>query len=247
MDLGVLRTAWITESGRYDLVKTVGADNFVDNGANSVINDAVRWLDQQVESPDRLARFVETGFQAGDWFMKMAYAREITDVWATDSTGKRWQLKPVDFLRMRMLYTEDFDNISTGMVQYWTKARGRLSPDNKATDFTGAKDVGDTFRGASADVGYQGLVLMPPTDVDVIVTVFGRFWSPTLILDTDFNWWTTTHPRLVRWVCSYLKEVDHRNRTGQADWLDPIQRALVEIDLDLAEEESENIKGFIEA
>lgn len=248
MDLGTLRKNWIAENGRYDLVKTVGEDDFVNDGANLVINDAIRHMDQRVDNPDTLARYVEISFAIDSWFLKMAYAREITEVWATDaSTGTRWQLKPVDMLRLKALYKMDYADVSSGAALYWVEAKGRLSPDNADTDFSGVKDVGDTFRGAQADAGYQGVIIMPPTDTELVVTVVGRFWSPTLLIDTDFNWWTVTHPRIVQWVASYLLEVGMRNRQGQADWLEPIERKLREIEFDVIEAESELIKGFVEA
>lgn len=247
MDLGTLRTTWVRESGRYDRVKTVDDDLFVDNGANAVLNRAIRFLDNQIEYPESFARFIDIAVTAGEFFVSCPDLRVVTDVWcalASDST--KWRLQPVDIVKMRTLYPQDLSLSTNGTPLYYCVAQGTLAPANKNTDFDDAVDHEDTFKSTMAGAGYRGVLIGPPTDSDIVVSLWGKFFPTTLSDDDEYNWWTVEHPQLVMEAASYIEECMLRNSTGQEDWLNAMKLKLNEIQNDYFEQESTAISDFSE-
>jgi hypothetical protein len=237
----------VKESGRYDRVKTVGGDDYVDNGANSVINTAIRWLDLHVERADNVSREIVLDVPAGTYFVACDYARTIEAVWASVvSTSVRSQLTHRPYTWLRQEYPADWSTFTAGSPLYWSHSMGRLAPDSIGQDYTGAVDYQDTFRGSDAGAGLRGIVIMPAPSEAVVLNVFGLFYSKTLSFDTDLNWWTVRFPELVKLTCNYIEEGRLSNRSGMEDWLAAAQTWIVGIEMDAVAEEAEQIRGFEE-
>jgi len=84
----------------------------------------------------------------------------------------------------------------------------------------------------------RGLYIMPPTDVTYTLSVFGRFYSPTLIDNNDETFWTVEHPFALVWAAMYILEVSYRNMEGAKGWMMSINDYLSGIDSEQVEEDS---------
>jgi len=243
-NLQTIRSEWVRESGRYDRVNSNGTDN----GANRVINAAIRWLDRRATRPDDVSRQIFIDVAPGEYWVKCAYARVIESVWIADPSdnGARWPLQRKTMDELRAQFPADWSAFENGTPRFWTPDVGRLAPDSLSQDYTGAADYADTYRGGEAEAGLRGVIIMPAPKTTVVVTLFGRFFSKPLVNDNDFNWWTVTHPDLVKLVASYLIERIMRNRSGMEDYLVAINEELAMIDTDAAHEDAANVKDFVE-
>lgn len=242
--LADIREQWVKDSGRYDRLNADGTDN----GANSVINRAIRFLEMRLEEGGPLdARYIEANVSAGVWFVKApSDIKVLKEAWAaTSSDGVRWKLCPVTMQEYREMFPT-MVGLSNGTPSVWTPAKGRLSDGNRATEFTGAADYEDTFRGVDFDGGYQGILIGCPPEEELTVSMWGKFYSATLVADTDTNWWLLQQPQLVMQAASFIEEVALRNRSGQQDWMGVIDMMLEPIRFDAYEEESEIISGWRE-
>ena len=256
MNLIKVREEWVKASGRYDRVKTgttgtpPTATDFADNGANSVINRGIKFVEMRLGEGDPLrARYIETVCPAGTWFLKAPLeAKVITEVWCADpETHARWSPTQLGMRDFRNIYPADMNSVETGAPQIWTPARGRLADANKTTDFDGSADYQDTFYGTDFDEKIkQGILLGPPTDRALTVSMWGQFYSEVLIADTDYNWWTVHHPQIVMQAADFIEAISLKDAEIQKNVLDLIDLMLMPIRYDSYEEESDGIKDWNE-
>ncbi len=112
MNLLALRTLFTTLSGRYDLVKTVGANAFTNNGADFFIQGGQKLLESLVLTPKSKAKALKL-VEAADSRITLSNCQSVHEVWARERTaltsgalvvGRRYQL--VDWIT-----DDDFTNI----------------------------------------------------------------------------------------------------------------------------------------
>jgi len=125
MNLLQIRTQFIKENGRYDLV--VDTTNYADNGADYYIQAGQRFLDNRQPTPKSIKRY-QVDIVSGDIFAKVLNLRAIKEVWVMDGDG-RYQLikKPLGWIRD--YYAEASANVATGEPLYYNETVIGLSPD----------------------------------------------------------------------------------------------------------------------
>jgi hypothetical protein len=233
MNLLQVRTWFVKESGRYDLV--VDAVAWADNGANNYLNAAQRMLDRMQTTPFTTGHNWQSA--ATDIrHVVFSDARAILRVFATKiSDGSRSELekKPLDFIKE---YHFDVDS-ETGTPQYYAPGVFRLAPE---VDM----DIGSITVPASyldyigeSPYLYNGILFAPACDEPYAIETWGYWYSETLVVDTDQTYWTTQHPELLVMAAQMVLEKFNRNSEGVKDWMVAIKSELQGIDFDMVEEE----------
>lgn len=124
MNLLQLRTQFIKESGRYDLV--VDTVNYADNGADYYIQAGQRMLDNRQPTPKSLKRY-QVDIAAGAMFVKVLNLRAIKEVWLMDGDG-RYQLTKKSLGWLRDYYAKASANLTRGEPLYYNETVVGLAP-----------------------------------------------------------------------------------------------------------------------
>lgn len=233
MNLKEVRQWFIQDSGRYDLV--VDAVDWADNGADKYIRLGQRLIDRLVEKQQDFARVFRT-LAVGEWFVKFKNFRILKEVWAI-TTATRIPLDRLDYAVAKEDYGMAWGDITPGSAAYYVPAYLRLDKANLA-----GMDMPGKYADVSPEYGlYNGLIILPPTSVQLTIEVFGKFHSDLLSDDGDENYWTINEPGLL--VMAGLRELEafYRNTQGVRDWDTAIQRHLLELDKDFVENETGHI------
>ena len=114
MALLEIRKKFITLSGRLDLV--VDTTDYADNGADWFIQAGQRWLERQVEFPDRMGR-VFRKLEEGKYGLVFRDARSIESVYAGDSI-ERGLLQRKTWDEILDLFPEGFPSTTEGTPKY---------------------------------------------------------------------------------------------------------------------------------
>jgi hypothetical protein len=234
MTLLSVRTLAIKLSGRYDLVNADGAtpESGTDAGMNSFINSGQRYLDMLIDSKKSSGLRYDT-LALGSWYLPIPDIRAIEDVWVNDTTA-RWQLERKPLNWMKENWPELVSSTTSGSAQYWspTLIRG-ISVANRDT-------LGTFFNYNLTQTGYEaysGIVILPVTDVALTVEISGKFWSPTLTVDSDESYWSSVHEMLLVWASLRQLEISYRNREGAADWDTAMASYIMGLDKDEIQEQ----------
>lgn len=229
MDLVGIRTQFVRDSGRVDLVDD--ESGYGDNGADYYINAGIRYLDGRQDTPKTFAWY-KTNIVQGDTGVVLMKARSIHEVWVADGDG-RAPVEKKDLGWIRENYPEPVADIDQGIPLYWAPAVIGLSPEQQdldGDDFAAMFDWDEIVFGEHE--AYNGIVFMPPADGTYTVSILGRFASRLLEKDTDMNWWTIHYPELVIYAACRELEAVMRNRQGIADWDAVIGERLLGIERD---------------
>jgi hypothetical protein len=232
MNLGEIREKFVQFSGRYDLINTDDSDN----GADFFINAGQRFLDRRVDFRKSDGRQYKE-LTSGNWYFKLQNCRTLERVWVNTSE-ERWQLIRKDLIWLRNEYPSLINATDQGDPNYWAPAILR------GMDITDMNNQGTFFNYALAEAGnedYQGLVILPPPDTSVVVELWGKFYSPTLTLDTNESYWTVTAPETLVASALYRLEIMYRNSEGAKDWLAAIDVDLRDLDKDNIQEDVTNV------
>lgn len=234
MSLLEVRKNFIQTCGRYDLV--VDTTDWVDQGANFFIDAGQKWLDSRANIDKSHSRVFET-INAGDWYVLFQKARAIQQVWVSNATGEKWQLCKVDFDIIRAAYADIPTDLDQGDPLYYTPIYVRTTPETagKITiTYFGAIEFADLTKDHYT---YNGLVFMPPVEATMTLEIHGLFYSPTLAVDTDENYWTEVNPLVLVMAACRAVEATYRNSTGVRDWENAIDSELFGMDKDTVEQE----------
>jgi hypothetical protein len=233
MDFIKLRVRFRQASGRFDLVGSDGSDT----GAGELINTAIRFLEDRVRTPNRKAAHPFL-MSVGTMRVAMPYCRTVDMVYITDDTGTK-ELEQVTLREFRELYPPRVAAISSsvtpplankdasgGLPKYYTIANLRLAPGAEPTIeemmqdpdlMDGLVDLEDVIVGD--ETFWTGILISPPTDAAYTIKIYGDFYNPPLVEDSDRNWWTTHYPELIVNTARYFAEGRFRNTEGVNDWL----------------------------
>lgn len=205
MNLKELRTHFVNTYGKFDLV--VDRVNYVDNGANSILNLALEYL--EAKYPQRRLASFKKDIVADTYRVDMAMLRAVESVYFEDaSTGIR-KLSPKTF---HELQAGDFESLEDyqGSVEFYVPFfSNRLSPEQKTletTDYTtvftyGADSI--IFSDEKQVEAYDSILLVPrPLDAGTI-TINGIF-AETLLSDTDVCIWSSKYPLVVSAVAAAI-------------------------------------------
>lgn len=233
MSLLAVRTWFIKESGRYDLV--VDNTTWADNGANAYINAAQRMLDRMQTTPFTVghnwqACVVDTKH------VVFGLCRAVLRVFATkvsDSTRSELTKETLSYVKEQH-FSEDAE---TGTPLYYAPGVFRLAPEiemvigDMAIPANYLDYIGET------PYNYNGILFTPACDETYAIETWGYFYSKALALDTDESWWTEQHPELLVMASQLMLEKFNRNAEGIKDWTLAIKAELQGIDFDLVEEQ----------
>lgn len=231
-----IRTLFAKRSGRYDLV--VNTTDWADNGADAYIQAGSKMLDRRGETEFSKAKHYEDA-AADTWYKVFQECRAILDVWVSnDEFRKKLLLRDAD--TFRAYYNQPAGDIDSGVPTYYTPALLRTHPQGNTIYLE--KFVDTTYsEGSKYDYEYNGVMWMPPTDEAIIVEVQGLWYSKTLALDADKNYWSVNHPEALLMAASYKLEVSYRNTEGAKDWLAAIDLQLSDLDKDLVEQQASGV------
>lgn len=248
MNLLELRTALVNRTGRFDLVVDTSA--YADNGANSFIQEANRWLDRRYFVDKAEGRFFKK-VTAGAYGVIIPDARVVKEVWVADSTSRK-RLEKVDLhnLRGENGYETPLTSLDRGRPLYYALTSVRMVPENpvltieEAGPIIGYADLMlsetyGTLSGTSTFTSYNGLLFMPPADGTYSVEVLGFFYSKKLTANADQNHWSVVYPDVLLMAACRQIEVFNRNTEGVKDWTIAIEEEMFGISADGIEQETE--------
>ena len=231
-----IRADFVKRSGRYDLV--ADSTNWADNGADAYVLAGSRMLDRREQHEFSRAKHYEDA-AIDTWYKIFQDCRAILDVWVSnDDYRKKLELRNVD--TFRAYYNEPAGEIDSGCPTYYTPALLRTHP--QASTIYLEKFVDTTASEADKyDYEYNGIMWMPPTDEAIIVEVQGLWYSKTLALDADKNYWSVNHPEVLIMAASYELEVSYRNTEGAKDWMSAINMHLGDLGKDFVEQQASGV------
>ena len=230
MNLLQIREQVVKLSGRYDLVTSLST--LADNGANFFITAAQDFLDRRSNLWKKQSRLFYS-LAAGVWYKTFQMCRILEAVYINNATG-RSRLTRKDFHWLHTEYSETIADTDRGTPLYFCPARLR-EDENAAMNSLG------TFFNYTMDSSdaYQGVLIFPPPDETIIIEVLGQFYSGALSLDADTNYWTNNYPTILILATLYqIETLNYRNTQGSNDYLNAIDKLLLDIDKDLVEEEA---------
>lgn len=226
-------------SGRHDLVDLGGNDT----GAGFYINAGVRHLDRTTTFQKTPARYFKV-IPAGTYLVTFPSCRSILEVWLANSTG-RWAAGRQELQEVRLDFASPWSSIQRGIPTTYVPTVLRPFPEEMSAE--DIQSFGDFFQYMdvvpSGHSAYNGLLLLPPSDEQLMVEVWGNFYSRTLSAPTDTNSWTELHPEVVIMAAMMQLEIVNRNSAGVADWVKSIQLHTVEIEKDMIEEDTAHLDG----
>jgi hypothetical protein len=202
-----------------------------DNGAVEYINAAQRMLDRKTGFIDDTARHFTT-IDAGTFFVEFENARTIDTVWAATADDS-WELDRESIEDLKDTYAGPFGDVDQGAVLYFAFTRLRTMPDSTALD--ALPGYGTEVAVDGSQRSSTGIIILPPTDEEIQIEVWGKFYSPKLVTDLDTSYWTENHPETLLKATMYQLEVDNRNTEGMKDWLAAIELDAVGIEFDFVE------------
>ncbi len=226
-----LRTKVAQLSGRYDLVDP---DDYSDNGMDFHIQAAQDWLDRHKNTPRSMNR-VWSEVAAGTYYVNFTRCRKIDEVWINNATD-RAQLEKKDYVELKNLYPGLVSATDQGTPLYY--APGFL----RSTDDTDIDSLGTFFNNVLDDSEtYSGILMLPPPDETVVVEVKGLFYADILSVDADTNFWSINYPHI--FVMAVLRDLEifNRNTEGTRDWEEAINKALLDVEYDMVDEEIDEI------
>ncbi len=240
MDYLDLRDKFVELSGRYDLVKP----DRQDNGADFFINAGQKMLDRSQDQGKSRARLVRT-LTTGDILITTVGLRAIKEVWITSSDG-RSALSFMSIAGMRDYYGKALSSVDRGTPEYYAPALIRPYPDTLVD--SGQLDIEDLIMyNIGAGTGhftYGGLIIMPPSSIDLTISVLGLFYSPTLsatlansVWTQTKSFWTEEFPDTLLLAALYKLEAFYRNTEGAKDWQNALTVDLTGMDNDFVEED----------
>jgi hypothetical protein len=226
MNLLDIRKHFRTLSGRYDLV-----DDDVSGTTNFLINEACKYLDRATEMQKTWAvHFVEAPVDS--FRVAIPYCRAIKEVWLATST-ERWQLEKKNIQDLIVAYLASAPT-SGKPIHYSPTLTRRIPEQVNIGTFAAYMNYMDTS--TSLGQNYNAIVILPPTNVKLLVEVRGFFYSKELVLDTDQNYWTAIHPLTL--LKASMRELDifNQNQGKTKLWNEALDVEISNINKDLVEE-----------
>lgn len=236
MDLLSVRKQFIQLSGHYDLV--VDTVDFEDNGADFFLNAGQRWLDRKTELSVAIQK-ANCIAAIGSIGVTFQWCRSIQQVWVIDVTNsERTLLEKVAHADLRQYYygvpTVD---ITQGTPLYYCPGFFGQHPNNPltVTNYLGFADVKGILPNEEV---FDGILFGPPCLTEMMIEIFGKFYSPQLTENSSTSFWTVSHPETLIMAACRMVEVFHRNSEGVKDWEFAAMSQLTDMDKDLADEEN---------
>lgn len=247
MDYKDVRKKFIELSGRYDLVNP----DWSDNGTDFFINAGQKFLDRLQSTGKSQAKYIQS-VAAGTIKVYVTGLRAVLNVWAGVSADGLTELGKVDLQALRELYGEQLSGIDQGSPIYYAPATFRPIPDTATTTtLLGYYDIDDLIlptAGTPLHYTNSGILIMPPPDKTMYISVYGLYYSPDLSATVAAGVWTQTKSvwsevfpdTLIKAGLMQL-EMFYRNSEGVKDWESGVMKDMSGFDKDSAEEEAVGI------
>jgi hypothetical protein len=212
---------------------------YADNGANFFLNAGQRWLDRKMDNKPTVGRLFKQ-VVVGDVGVTFQDCRSILQVWIIDPTeDTRTLLEKKSPTWVREEYYNMFSALDTGTPLYYYPAYLRTMPNNPTiADIQAYLGYADTSPMLAGDEIYDGIIFAPPVSGTMGVEVWGHFYSPELLTDTQSTYWTKAHPEVLLMAAQRMMEVFKRNSEGVRDWDLAVSEHLIGLDQDAADEDA---------
>jgi hypothetical protein len=244
MTLLQIRTWFVQESGRYDLVVDTSA--YLDNGADKYLKAGQRMLDRMQQTRFSTGRNFQL-LTANSYYLQLHDCRSVLEVWQTvpASDDGRVKLEKKSISELRALYP-NMDTIEAGTPLYYSPTILRAAPEadlvsRTPTDpFAAVANYLDVLYDATHST-VTGVMIMPPVDVTTLIETWGYFYTYWPAADDKTSFWMENHPELVIMAGQCVLEKFQRNTEGVKDWTAAIRSELDGLDFDLVDEETAEI------
>lgn len=234
-----IRKRLVLDSGHFELVKDVDAEDWQDNGANALIQSGQRFLDNRFEYHKQDAWLFQN-VSSGQSLVTFQNARYVKEVWIFDHDSNQF-LDRQDPLTLRQYYNAPPSKIDGGRPRFWAPAPVGLAPqqdtktqsdfESEPYDYHELIKFGDHY-------SWRGIIIFPPPDQRYTLQILSAWYSKELKNDTDQNFWTVEYPDLLVRAARRSIEIDlHRNRSGRADFEEPLLIDLATVAQNLISEE----------
>jgi hypothetical protein len=213
-------------SGRYDLFNEDPSDTL-----DFLINSGSEFLDRLSEVQKSYATHYRY-LAVGGWNIQFPYCRAVKEVWVSSVT-ERWQLTP---MALQYMLTELMDEkaalLTNGAPLYYSPLITRT---------VGTLPVGiggyiDTI--VSQGNLYNAVIILSPTNAQLLVEIKGLFLSEAMVEDIDENFWAAAHPSLLLKAALHELEVFNQNQDKVLSWEKAINLELDGINKDMVEEDT---------
>lgn len=233
--LAEVRKRFVRASKRYDLVVNGDLTTNTDNGANDYINDASRWLDMQIDTPQS-CRWKFFKMESGDNSIAVENLLSLKLLTVTNSEGRTDITKNYYDIDQ---YLEEFPALwsekTNGTPGSWTFgwSLDDSQIEDESADFTSAGYVDFDDITFLDQRGKQLIVFDVPADGDYTIRVLGKFRELDISADADENFWTKNYPHTLALAASYIFEQTMKNDAGMTTWLRALQPMLDKIESEL--------------
>lgn len=237
MNLREFRKLLVETSGRYDLCNDDGSDA----GGNRFIQLGQKHL-ETLTHWDKVEATLNFTLLGVSNFM-LPNLRVINRVSARIATNERFvELVRISLTEARK-YVMDQIQSNNGLPLFYTLFRGRGQVGETTAD--NFFDITETFQDILVNQNYNatGLLITPllATSTVVYVEVNGLFRESKLMDDLDTNFWLEEHHNILLWATLREMEVMYRNTQGVKDWDAAIGSALIALEMDYVQDESNQI------
>ena len=226
MDLLDIKKHFRLLSGRYDLV-----DDDVSGTVNFLINEGCKYLDRITENQKTWgSHFVQ--LLANAFSISFPFCRAVKEVWVS-STTERWQLEKKNLQDLILSYLSS--QPLSGSPLYYSSVITRKIPES--ADLS-AFSTYMTYLDTQTNLGHglNGIVILPPPNINLLVEIRGFFYSRELVVDSDENYWTAIHPLTLLKSALRELEVFNQNQSKVESWDKALAIEIDNINKDLVEE-----------
>jgi hypothetical protein len=220
-----VRKCVIDTTGRNDLV--VDTTNYADNGIDKFINRAQRFLDQRLPVWKQKTDAFVIG-SVGDKQLLVQNLRWVDSVFIHNTDcGGPVKMKEGDF---RELITAYNDSSTSAQPTTWAHNPIGVDPSLEGTFVPGNYEDSDFMVADS----YQknGIILNTAILTETTFQIFGVFWSPKLVGDSDKSLWTVQHSHLLALATMYMLSVYYNDHRAAREYFREIDREVFELDKD---------------
>ena len=247
MDYKDVRKKFVELSGRYDLVNP----DWSDNGADFFLNAGQNYLDRMQNTGKMQAKNVQS-IVAGTIQVYVAGLRAVKEVWVgTDDDGLT-QLAKATLKYLRTYYEKQLGDIDQATPEWYAPAVFRPFSDvQTTTTLSGYYDIDDLIlptAGTPVHYTYSGIIIAPPPDETMYISILGLYYSPTLTATVAAgvwtqvkSFWTEVFPDMLIKAALLQLETFYRNTEGVKDWKGALIDDVTGMDKDAAEEEAADI------
>jgi len=218
MQLIDIRKKFVELSGRYDLMD----ENFGDTGADFFIQAGQRFLDRRANLDS--IQYGTTIYRCPpDGYVK------CPDCWLVKYV---WWVRPEGNLPLKEIRHPVAPSFLLGTKvagpRFWVPRYTRYVMDLAKVSSASVLAAASAFTDTEQLYQKLSLEVLPHPTQPVDIMIQGRFYSPPLLEDDDYNAWSMKFPETLLKASLYQLEVFYRNTEGANDWFAALQQDLTD-------------------